>query len=175
MGFVSFRREEHRRGLCIGLPSRCLPSSGFFTLSTVCSHRGRVALFRATPAHRISAFRAFPAQPAVAPLDAHCSLAVESAPAWAVARFDLCPQLRLPLQSSSAPVNHPPGCLCDLETVADISHETRRRTSKLNDERPTPAPSANAGRSGGQPTGSASDQRSRLRRARTPTPEPCSG
>jgi len=32
-----------------------------------------VALFRATSAHRISAFRAFPSRPAVTPLDARCS------------------------------------------------------------------------------------------------------
>lgn len=143
MGFGSFRRVEHRRGLCVGLPSRHLPSSGFFTLSTVCSHRGRVALFHATPAHRILAFRAFPAQPAVAPLDARCSRAVESAPA--VAGFPaaaFAPAVVLLADPLPFPSKIPPGCLCELETAADISHETRRRTSKLNDERPTPAPSA---------------------------------
>jgi hypothetical protein len=121
------------------LPSRRLPSSGFLTLSTVCSHRGRVALFHATPAHRISTFRAFPTQPAVTPLDARCSLAVESA-----RTFVGCPTLAFApifaFLTDPTPLllKIPPRCSCNIRTVADISHETCRRTSKPNDERPTP-------------------------------------
>jgi hypothetical protein len=33
----------------------------------------------------------------------------------------------------------PPECSSNIRTVADISHGTYRRTSKPNDERPTPA------------------------------------
>jgi hypothetical protein len=61
-----------------GLPPRRLPPSGFLTLSAVFSCLGRVALFRATSAPRVSVFRAFPAPPAVAPLGALCSLAVSA-------------------------------------------------------------------------------------------------
>jgi hypothetical protein len=76
LGFVSFRRM--RPGdRCAGLPRRHRPSSGFLTLSTVYSHLDLVALFRATSAHRILAFRAFPTQSAAAPLGARCSHAVE--------------------------------------------------------------------------------------------------
>jgi hypothetical protein len=42
-----------------------------------------VALFRATSAHRISAFRAFSSQPAVTPLDARCSHAVSASSGFA--------------------------------------------------------------------------------------------
>lgn len=131
------------------MPGRRLPPSGFLTLSTVFSHRTRVALFRATPAHRILAFRAFPTQPAAASLDARCSRAVESAPAFCeLPRLDLCPRLRLPHQPNPAPAENPPKCLSDIRTVADISHETYRRTSKHPDERPTPALKRQTGRPG---------------------------
>jgi hypothetical protein len=55
-------------GRNVGLPRRHHPPSEFLTLSTVYSHLDLVALFRATSAHGISAFRAFPSQPAVSPL-----------------------------------------------------------------------------------------------------------
>jgi hypothetical protein len=118
-------------------------------------------LFRATPAHRILAFRAFPAQPAATSLDARCSLAVGSAlasvsfPTLAVAPvFVYCAE-PLPI----LPKN-PPESPRDIKTVADISHETRRRTSKFNDERPTPALTRQHKTPRLASTGSASDQRS---------------
>jgi hypothetical protein len=61
-----------------GLPLRRLPLSGFLTLSAVSSRPGLVALFRATSALRVSAFRAFPARPAVTPSGVLCSPAVGS-------------------------------------------------------------------------------------------------
>lgn len=60
-----------------GLPHQHHPLSEFLTLPAVLSHRGLVALFRATSAHRLQAFRASSAQPVVAPLGARFSLAVE--------------------------------------------------------------------------------------------------
>jgi hypothetical protein len=58
------------------LPHQHLPFSGFLTLSTVYSRLNLVALFHATSARRIRAFKAFPAQSAVVPLSTRCSLAV---------------------------------------------------------------------------------------------------
>jgi hypothetical protein len=75
MGFVSSRRMS-LGDRCTGLPDRHHPLSEFLTPSAVCSRPGLAALFRATSAHRISASRAFPSQPAVTPSDARCSRAV---------------------------------------------------------------------------------------------------
>lgn len=71
-----------------------------------------------------------------------------------------------PLPSSSPPFclrscrNSHPGVRDDIKTVADISHETRQRTSELNDERPTPALKRQPRTPGRASTGSASVQRS---------------
>jgi hypothetical protein len=97
-------------------------------------------LFRATPAHRILAFRAFPTQPAATSLDAHCSLAVQSAPTFAG-----CPARAIAPTSVLFAEPTPrlsiflPRYPCDHRTGADISHAAHRRTSKPNHERPTPA------------------------------------
>jgi hypothetical protein len=60
--FVAFQRNQSQWSERAGLPRRHHPLSGFLTLSAVFSHRGLVALFRATPAHRLSTFRAFSAR-----------------------------------------------------------------------------------------------------------------
>lgn len=116
-------------------------------------------MFRATPAHRILAFRAFPAQPAAASLDARCSLAVESAPAVASC---LTPTFAPAFVHFSDPIPHPLSALSstrvNIKTVADISHGTHRRTSKPNDERPTPALKRQHGTPKLATTGSVSDQ-----------------
>jgi len=65
-------RDRYRAGL----PRRHPPLSGFLTLSAASSPGRLVALFHATSVHRLSAFRASPVRPAVASLDARCSLAV---------------------------------------------------------------------------------------------------
>jgi hypothetical protein len=77
MGFVSSRRMS-LGDRCVGLPPRHHPLSEFLTLSAALARPDLVALFRATSAHRISASRAFPSQPAVTPLDALYSLAVSA-------------------------------------------------------------------------------------------------
>jgi len=118
-------------------------------------------LFRATPAHRILTFRAFPTQPAAASLDARCSLAVESAPTSAG-----CPVLAIAPVSSSSPIRRRSRRNSHLSTratpghVADISHVAHRRTSKLCDERPAPALKRRRRTLRRASTGSVSDQRS---------------
>jgi hypothetical protein len=97
MGFGAFRRSQLRRSLRAGLPRRHLPLSEFLTLSAVSSLRNLVAVFQATSARRLSAFRAFSARPAASSLEVACSLVVE--PAWhrvcgAMHDFDLRALLR---------------------------------------------------------------------------------
>jgi len=135
--------------LRVGLPRRRLPSSGFLTLSTVSSHRGLVALFHATPAHRISAFRAFPTQPAATPLGARCSRAVESAPAaTSCPAATFAPAFLLPTDPTPLPSNTHLGSHKASRHGADISHVIHQRTGRPNDERPTPARSIPTGRPG---------------------------
>jgi hypothetical protein len=81
MGFDSFRRMNPG-DRCVGLPRRHHPLSEFLTLSAFSSRPGLVALFRATSAHRISAFRAFPSRPAVTPSGARDSRAVFAPASW---------------------------------------------------------------------------------------------
>lgn len=64
---------------CVGLPLRRHPLSEFLTLSAVLSQLHPVALFHATSAHRILAFRGFPAQSANSPFDSSYSLVVKCA------------------------------------------------------------------------------------------------
>jgi hypothetical protein len=68
--------------------------------------------FTPLPPIGLPVFRAFPTQPAAAPLDARCSLAVGSARADWVSPFDRCPRLGLlsPIRSRSrrtSPSEHP--------------------------------------------------------------------
>jgi hypothetical protein len=75
MGFVSSRRMSPGNR-CVGLPPRRHSLSEFLTLSAILARPNLVALFHATSAHRISASRALPPQPAVASSDARCSRAI---------------------------------------------------------------------------------------------------
>lgn len=75
---VPFGVSELGQSLCIGLPDRYRPLSRFLTFSAVSSCPSLATLFRVASAHRILAFRAFPAQPAVASFDARCSFVVTS-------------------------------------------------------------------------------------------------
>jgi hypothetical protein len=128
-----------------------------------------VALFHATPAHRILAFRAFPTQPAAASLDARCSHVVESAPTFAG-----CPAPAIAPTSVHFAEPTPrlskfqPEYPCDHRTSADISHAAHRRTSKPNHERPTPALKRRRRTPKQASTGSASDQRSTTRAGMDP-------
>jgi hypothetical protein len=87
-----------------GLPPRRLPLSGFLTPSAVSSCLGRVALFRATSALRVSVFRAFPAPSAVTPLGALCSPAVSAG--LGVARANPSASFT-PVRSTSPPSRSP--------------------------------------------------------------------
>lgn len=126
-------------------------------------------MFHATPAHRILAFRAFPTQPAAAPLDARCSLVVEPAPTFAG-----CPAPAIAPTSVlfTEPTPHLPifllGYPCDHRVGADISHAAHRRTSEPNHERPTPALKRRRRTPKQASTGSVSDQGSTTRAGRDP-------
>jgi hypothetical protein len=87
-----------------GLPPRRLPLSGFLTPSAVSSCLGRVALFRATSALRVSVFRAFPAPSAVTPLGALCSLAVSAGSGCSRAN----PTTSFPPATSASPPSRSP-------------------------------------------------------------------
>jgi hypothetical protein len=106
-----------------GLPDRHLPPSGFLTLSTVSPHPGLVALFHATSAPGILAFRAFPTRSAVAPLGALGSLAVRLAPPLARERPG-SPQLdRASTSSKAGPTPLP----CNPEGAPTTSAASRRK------------------------------------------------
>jgi len=89
MGFGSFRRMNPG-DRCTDFPRRYHPLSEFLTPSAVLSRPGLVALFRATSAHRILAFGAFPSWSAVTPLGARDSRAVSTPGELASAASELC-------------------------------------------------------------------------------------
>jgi hypothetical protein len=106
-----------------GLPDRHLPPSGFLTLSTVSPHPGLVALFHATSAPGILAFRAFPTRSAVTPLGALGSLAVRLAPPLTSERPG-SPQLDRASTSSKA---GPTPASCNPEGAPTTSAASRRK------------------------------------------------
>jgi len=76
-GFFPFGEISTTDRFYVGLPRQHPSFSEFLTLSTIWSQSYLVALFRATSALRILAYRGFPTQQAVSPLGAPSSRAVE--------------------------------------------------------------------------------------------------
>jgi hypothetical protein len=128
-----------------------------------------VALFHATPAHRIWTFRAFPTQPAVTPLDVRCSLAVGLA--RVVAGFPARPFAPTRVHFAD-PFPHPsnflPGHLSDSKNQLRHQSPDSPANQRIESREADPGPEASHRTLGQASTGSASDQPSSTRAGENP-------